>query len=267
MNNKEKAKAYHTAVSAYDVSTIEKMVEENYIQHNPKVPSGRAAFVSMIPTLKMHGSKIENIRMMEDNDHIIMHHKWVNAAPFGFEASVAFHIIRFDSQGFIAEHWNVMTGIAPLNASKRSLFDGETTITDIENTESNKAIIAKLINQMIHDDVEEITTTVIPRYFQEEFHQHNAMISDGIQGLTDAIQQGVYVPRYKKQQAVFGEGNFVLSISEGILSQKNTALYDLFRLDNAKIVEHWSIYQEIPTTDLANTNTMFNFQHRFQLSF
>ncbi|WP_422090088.1 nuclear transport factor 2 family protein [Tenacibaculum ovolyticum] len=258
MSNKIKAKAYHTAVSEYDESTIKKMVHENYIQHNPKVPSGREAFVSMVPKLKGYGSKIENIRMLEDGDHIIMHHKWINATPFGFDQAAAFHIIRFDDGGLIAEHWNVMEGMVLPNVSGRSLLDGETEVKDLQKTGGNKSKITELFNILISENVGKIIES-IPQFFHRGFHEHSAVLNDGVENLMNTIKEGALFPSYKKQHIVFGEGNFVLSISEGIFQKKNTALYDLFRLEEGKITAHWNIYQDIPTQDLANNNTMFNF--------
>lgn len=258
MSNKIKAKAYHTAVSEYDESTIKKMVHKNYIQHNPKVPSGRAAFVSMIPKLKEHGSEIENIRMLEDGEHIIMHHKWINATPFGFDQTAAFHIIRFDDDGLIAEHWNVMEELVLPNASGRSLLNGETEIKDLQKTENNKAKITELFNVLINESREKIIES-IPQFFHDKFHKHNAVLNDGVENLIKTIKEGTLFPNHKKQHIVFGEGNFVISISEGVFQKKNTALYDLFRLEEGKITTHWNIYQNIPMQDLANNNTMFNF--------
>ena len=37
------------------------------------------------------------------------------------------------------------------------------------------------------------------------------------------------------------EGNFVLVLSEGDLPSGLTALYDLFRVEDGKIVEHWDV--------------------------
>lgn len=118
------------------------MVEVNYIQHNPNVPSGRAAFISFLPKLKEHGSQIQNIRMLEDGPYIIMHHLWQNAAPFGADEMVAFHIIRFDENGLIAEHWNVA-----IEKFSRSLYEGETEIRELEKTLENKEIIAELFKR------------------------------------------------------------------------------------------------------------------------
>ncbi|MCB0417981.1 MAG: nuclear transport factor 2 family protein [Bdellovibrionaceae bacterium] len=108
MTNKEKARAYFSAVNRYDTMAIEAMVDENYIQHNPNVPTGRAAFLALIPKLQAHQTQIENIRILEDGDFVAMHHRWKNAWPLGGESLVAFHVIRFDSAGLIAEHWSAI---------------------------------------------------------------------------------------------------------------------------------------------------------------
>ena len=58
-----------------------------------------------------------------------------------------------------------------------------------------------------------------------------------------------------------GEGDFVLTISEGIWNEKRQAFYDLLRFENGKAVEHWDVIQEIPTEGLANNNGMFGFEN------
>jgi predicted SnoaL-like aldol condensation-catalyzing enzyme len=45
------------------------------------------------------------------------------------------------------------------------------------------------------------------------------------------------------------EGNFVLVLTEGDLPSGPTALYDLFRVENGKIVEHWDVLTPIPPWD------------------
>lgn len=215
MSYKEKARAYFSAVNNYDVGQIESMLDKNYIQHNPFVPTGRAAFVELIPKLKSFGSKITNVRMLEDSRHVIMHHKWENATPFGADHVVAFHIIRFDANDLIAEHWSLMMEDLLRRSSEVSLSDGSTKIEDLDKTNENKNAIKELLLQ------------------------------DGSD---------------RKIHKIFGEGNFCLAISEGTQQGVPSAIYDLFRLKEAKVVEHWRIAQPIPTENLANANTMFGFQ-------
>ena len=51
---------------------------------------------------------------------------------------------------------------------------------------------------------------------------------------------------YPENHFVLGEGNFVLAASEGIFLGKRIAFYDLFRIEDSKIVEHWDTIENIP---------------------
>ncbi len=257
MTNKEKARQYVEAVNSYDKALVEAMVHENYIQHNPHVPTGRAAFVHLLSKLCQYGSKIENFRMLEDNSHIIMHHRWTNAAPFGADTMVAFHIIRIDGGGLIAEHWSVATPECASNPSGRTLIDGERQIIDAKDTEKNKTIVTQMMHQIVKSgDIE----GVLPHFFHGNFYQHHPLVADGISGLSEALKSGKLKLNYIGLHKVFGEGNFALAVSEGYCDAKHSAIFDLYRLKEGKIAEHWSVAQECPTENLANDNTRFNFK-------
>ena len=64
---------------------------------------------------------------------------------------------------------------------------------------------------------------------------------------------------YDKVYHVLGEGNFVLTMSEGKFGPgDHVAYYDLFRLEEGKIVEHWDIIQPIPPqAEWKNQNGKF----------
>ena len=89
--------------------------------------------------------------------------------------------------------------------------------------------------------------------------QHNPLFGDGLPALGAAFEelatQGNAI-RYTKVHKIIGAGNFVLMMSEGTLGETPTAYYDLLRLENGKIVEHWDVISEIPAT-MAHTNGKF----------
>ena len=209
---KKIATRFHQAVSAYDKKTVIELTCPNYIQHNPNVPTGQGALVGFLDMLESSQTKIQNLRMIQDKSFVVMHHRWLNAIPFGFDQTEAFHIIRFDENQKIAEHWNVMKA-ATIEESIHSLENKKFQLSDFGQTKNNKTIIKNKIT-----------------------HANN-----------------------RNSHAIFGEGNYVMSVSEGIENNIKMAYYDLFRLEDSNVVEHWPIYQEIPSENLANDNTMFGF--------
>ena len=80
--------------------------------------------------------------------------------------------------------------------------------------------------------------------------QHNPEVADGLEGFGKAMKyfaEKGWVMKYDKLHMVMGEGNFVLAVSEGKFGKEEpTAFYDLFRLENGQIVEHWDVIAPIP---------------------
>jgi predicted SnoaL-like aldol condensation-catalyzing enzyme len=90
--------------------------------------------------------------------------------------------------------------------------------------------------------------------------QHASKIGDGIAQLRERIasvaKEGGKV--YLTPRRYVAQGNFVLVLSEGDLPTGATALYDLVRVENGKIVEHWDVLTPIPPPDRwKNSNGPF----------
>ncbi|MEM1322989.1 MAG: nuclear transport factor 2 family protein [Bacteroidota bacterium] len=259
MNKKETALAFVQAVTHQDADKVRALANADYIQHNPFLPTGLEPFIGLFPILKENGTKAKAIRVIEEGNFVVLHHLWTGAKPFGAEEMVSFDVLRFDDQGKIAEHWDALMPNTPPNPSGRTLIDGPTTIEDLEATEANKKLVKNLVQDVLFGNNPGKITDYIST---ETYHQHNPAIKDGLQGLQEAFQ---YLAanndmfQYKKLHQVIGEGNFILTISEGEWHGKGHAFYDLFRVQDGKLVEHWDIIQEIPTENLANDNGMFGF--------
>lgn len=257
MNNKEIVGTFLGAVANQDLETIREYGNPDYIQHNPFVPTGLEPFIGLLPVLKEHGTYAENVRMFQDGDFVFMHNIWHNAKPFGADEMVAFDILRVDENGKVAEHWDALTNLVTETASGRTQTDGPAAIEDLDQTEANKALAKNLIEDVLMGK----NPSKIAEYISsEQYDQHNPQIKDGLNGLGEFFQYLAsenIVFKYNKLHKVLGEGNFVLTISEGELMGKNQVFYDLFRLKNGKIVEHWDVIQEIPTDGLAHQNGMF----------
>ncbi len=259
MSKKETVGTFLGAAITQDTATMRKLANADYIQHNPFIPTGLESFIQMLPVLQEHGTTAENIRMFQDGNYVFMHNIWRNAKPFGADEMISFDIIRLDEQGKVAEHWDAMTTLAAETASGRTQTDGPTKVEDLDKTEQNKALAKVLVEDILMGKNPGKITAYISA---EQYDQHNPGIKDGLSGIIEAVenltaQNNMF--RYTKIHKVLGEGNFVLTISEGEWNGKEQVFYDLFRFKEGQAVEHWDVIQEIPTEGLANNNGMFGF--------
>jgi predicted SnoaL-like aldol condensation-catalyzing enzyme len=259
MSKKETVGTFLDAVLKNAPVTMRELANADYIQHNPFIPTGLEPFIQMLPVLQENGTTAENIRMFQDGNYVFMHNIWRNAKPFGADEMVSFDIIRLDDNGKVAEHWDAMTPLVKETASGRTQTDGPTTATDLNKTEANKALAKSMVEDILMGKNPNKITDYIS---SEQYDQHNPGIKDGLAGITEAVeyltsQNNMF--RYTKIHKVLGEGNFVLTVSEGEWSGKKQVFYDLLRFENGKAVEHWDVIQPIPTEGLANENGMFGF--------
>ena len=259
MSKKETVGAFLGAVLQQDTANMTALANADYIQHNPFIPTGLEPFIQMLPVLQESGTTAENIRMFEDGNYVFMHNIWRNAQPFGADEMVSFDIIRLDENGKVAEHWDAMTALVKETANGRTQTDGPTEATDLDKTEANKALAKALVEDILMGKNPNKITDYLNA---EQYHQHNPDIKDGLSGIMEAVeyltsQNNMF--KYTKIHKVLGEGNFVLTVSEGEWNGTSNAFYDLFRFENGKAVEHWDVIQPIPTEGLANKNGMFGF--------
>ena len=254
---KQKTIEFFQAVNARDVSTIEEMVREDYIQHNPFIGDGRASLVGLFSILEQNGTTVENIRVIEDGNFVAIHNIWKNASPFGAEVMVSFDVLRFDEDGKIAEHWDALMPNTSPNPSGRTLTDGDTEVTDLDKTEVHRMQASTLFDTIINGSQEDVGNVVLEN-FHPDYIQHNPTVADGIDSVfaAFAVEEWVYHTNHK----LIAEGNFVLSISEGTAKGSPVVFYDLLRFEDGKVAEHWDVIQEIPMENLANANTMFGFE-------
>ena len=253
LTNKEKAVALLNSLNTGDQTPISYINPNKYIQHNLAVGDGLAGFGAVVKNAPPQGFKAEVIRAFQDGDFVFIHTKYDFFGP-----KAGFDIFRFED-GLIVEHWDNLTEITPPNPSGRTQFDGATEMTDKEKTLANKAIVKGFIKDVLmNGETDKLTHYINPN----KYLQHNSSVADGLDGLGAALKyfaDNGLVMEYDKVHKVLGEGNFVLSTSEGKFGKgDHVAFYDLFRLEHGQIVEHWDIIQAIPTkSEWKNQNGKF----------
>lgn len=227
---------------------------DRYIQHNLGIADGLAGFGALLQALPKGSARVNTVRVFQDGDHVFAHTEYDFFGP-----KIGFDVFRFEN-GRIVEHWDNLQEAAGPTPSGRTMIDGPTESTDLDATETNKA----LVRQFVDDILVRGRMEKLAGYFDgDTYIQHNPGIADNLSGLGVALQamaaQGISM-KYEHVHAVLGEGNFVLVVSEGTLGGRSTAFYDLFRVEHGKVAEHWDTIEAIPPRDQwKNENGKFGY--------
>ncbi len=93
------------------------LVTGEYIQHNPLFPNGTAPLADY---LKQAGSlPCEIKRMVIDGDLAFIHVRYLD---WGGKEHAGVDIFRFNSDGKIVEHWDVLQPVAEQSANTNTMF-------------------------------------------------------------------------------------------------------------------------------------------------
>ncbi len=243
------------AIETGEAAPVGVINADQYKQHNLGAADGLAGFGALLQALPKGSAQVNTVRAFQDGNYVFTHTDYNFFGP-----KIGFDIFRFEN-GKIVEHWdNLQETPTSSNPSGRSMVDGPTQSKDASLTESNKKLVAAFVDDiLVNGRMEKLTG-----YFDgDSYIQHNPQIADGLSGLGTALEamaKAGMTMKYNRVHKVLGEGNFVLAVSEGAFAGKPTSFYDLFRVQNGKIAEHWDTLETIPArSQWKNNNGKFGF--------
>jgi len=241
------------AIETGDTVPVSVINPNQYIQHNLAVGDGLAGFGAVLQQLPKGSARVSTARVFQDGEFVIAHTDYNFFGP-----KIGFDIFRFEN-GKIVEHWdNLQEKPSSPNPSGHLMLDGPTEPTDLAKSEANRVLVGAFVNEILVGGRME----KLAGYFDgDRYTQHNPQIGDGLSGLGAALEtlakQGITM-KYDRIHRVLGEGNFVLVVSEGSFAGRHTSFYDLFRVENGKIAEHWDTIETIvPQSEWKNSNGKF----------
>jgi predicted SnoaL-like aldol condensation-catalyzing enzyme len=98
------------------------------------------------------------------------------------------------------------------------------------------------------------------QYFGGHYTQHNPNAGDGPEGFKRFVEflRDKFPNAHSEIEKVFADGDYVILHVHAVREpgSRGSAIVDIFKLENGKIVEHWDVIQPIPE-QAANTNGMF----------
>lgn len=240
-SRKEKICSLLKGIETGDASAADVVNAEKYIQHNPQTQEGGEGLAALFKRLSKTSPRVNIVRIFEDGDYVFGH------TEYEFSSSrVGFEVFRFEGDQAV-EHWDNIQSRKGPNPSGHSMVDGSTVVDDDKSTEFSRSFVQEFLNDvLIKQEVDALGKYI----HSQNYIEHNPRISDGIEALelelSSRLEGGSPLIEYHRVHRVLAEGNFVLSVCEGTFNALHSSFYDLFRIEEEKIVEHWDTRENVP---------------------
>ena len=252
MSQKKRIQTLLKGIETGDPKSVEVVNEAQYIQHNPLTKKGASGLADLFKKLSQTSPKVTMVRAFEQDEFVFAH------MEYNFSSiKVAFEVFRFED-GFAVEHWDNIQEVQAPNLSGHTMLDGETKVVDRDKTEQNRRHIQNFVQTVLIDRQYHHLNDYINA---DCFIQHSPNRADGLGAFREMLEETFNnAPniQYQTVHRILAEGNFVLTMSEGLLAGKHVSFYDLYRLETHKIVEHWDTIETIPDrSEWQNENGKF----------
>lgn len=228
---------------------VHKYTGHRYTQHSTGVGDGAEGFLAFFEPFVARNPKrdITIKRIFEDGP-------WVFCSAYqslndGAAQWVTMDMFYTDPNGLILEHWDT---IAPYVAQTRSGHDqvgGPQQVDTSADTAASKALVLEYTKQVR----QQRDLSTLDQFVAADLVQHASDIKDGRAGLAAWLgseDEGQYEFLFH----IMGQGDFVMTYSKRHVRGKDVAAFDVYRVADGKIVEHWMNEEEIaPRADWGNS--------------
>ncbi len=235
----------------HNLAVIDACIGPVYIQHNARFPDGADALRQLIQS-QPPGAHDPIERVAAQGDLVMIHHQTVTAA--GIVGNAIMDVFRV-SHGKIVEHWDVIQPVPATTASGNDMFATLSTSGNRSTQLSERIVLDFYTGLTAKHDLR-----AVDRFVSPSLIQHDPALPNGSAAVKAAFAARLAAnPQltFSKLQVIADHDlvslRYHVQNSPADLGQ---AVDDVYRVAGSRIVEHWSVVQNVPATS-ANSNTMF----------
>ena len=170
-------------------------------------------------------------------------------------------IMRFDEDGKYAEHWDIRQALSPSTVSGRSETGAaaEFMANPVKYSQAtekrNVKTVVRFLNAAFNKGQ---VDNAVDKFVDENYIQHNPMIADGAEAVKQIFASGNIPSLCYDIKYVLPQNDLVVVYSRVTSSQGVSAVVDILRVRNGKLVEHWDVVQAVPSDDkMPHKNGIF----------
>jgi len=238
LSNKQKVLSfYKLVVGQRKAELIPEFVLEDYTQHNPTVPQGRAGITGMINYLKTlppppEAAKSPIIRAIQEGNMVVTHLD----IQFMDKRMVVIDVFELEN-GMLAGHWDAIQEMPDQTGLTVTASNGTAEIDITASAENSK--------QVVNAFYQSILDKKMPvELLKVNYTEHDPAVTSTGKTLDEYLLTDHN--REIKIHRVIAEGNFVVVQSQFKRGGQGFVFYQIFRVEAGKIAEHWSVEQVVP---------------------
>lgn len=231
---------------------VTKYTGHRYTQHSTGVADGVEGFLEFFEPFIARNPKrdIKIVRSFEDGP-------WVFCSAYqslndGAAEWVTMDMFYTDPDGLILEHWDTIAPYVSYTTSGEDMVGGATEVDVADDTEANKALVLEYTKQVLQEG----QIDKLDQFVSDGLIQHASDIGAGRTGLLawlSSTEAGAYEMLFR----LIGQGDFVVTYGKRHARGKDIAVFDLYRLQDGKILEHWQNPEEISPRDAWGNSGKF----------
>lgn len=242
-------KLYIEGIAGGDArNAVEKYTGHRYTQHSTGVGDGVEGFLSFFePFLERNPDREINIVCLYEDG------PWVFCSAYqslnkGAARWVTTDLFFTDANGLILEHWDTIAAYEPHTLSGNDMVGGNRDINPTTNTPVDSARTKSIVLEYTKQVLQERDFSKLSRFVSDDLVQHASPINDGLKGM-EAWLTSEQFGSYDMLFQLIGQSDFAVTYGKRSVEDSDIAVFDIYRIDGDRIVEHWMNEETISPRD------------------